>query len=527
MQDATRGATVRKVMTNTAALSWTVVVAVGLFVLVLVPSIHLPSRLDSGQELLDDAAPAFTEERVAGDRAGIAMVSAIVDLADPITTSEGGAAAEVPALVAFVSGQTGLSEPEVLDALSTSFPKTTALLGALPLSEVSAELPGLITFLSDAIGLPPAQINQAIAANFPRLARSIESLPTVTGGWNDVPGTDDLTRFDGTEVRTVPQVRDYFAADVIPVLERQQGNFRDLDSGVPKVGLITPILLLVGAIVVVFGAAMVARSWGGDRPAGETSAAWGVVVVVGVVVTALGAILFARLDGGQELLDDAAPAFTQERVAGDRAGINMVSAIVDLADPIVTAEGGAAVEVPALVAFVAGQTGLTEVEVRETLSASFPKTTALLTALPLSDVTAELPELVGFLSETLGLSPEELDQALTANFPRLAQAIENLPTVTNGWNAVPGTEDLTRFDGSEVRTVPQVRDYFAADVIPVLERQQGNFDKLATTAPPVDFFAPLLILVGILVVAYGAAMLAVARFSAPAFPHRPVNLRTA
>lgn len=256
---------------------------------------------------------------------------------------------------------------------------------------------------------------------------------------------------------------------------------------------------------------------------------WMVVVAVGLFVLVLVPTihLSSRLDDGQELLDDAAPAFTPDRVAGDRAGITIVSAIVDLADPIATAEGGAAAEVPALVAFVAEQTGLSQADVLATLSDEFPKTTALLNALPLSDVTAELPGLVGFLGEALSLSPEEVSRALTDNFPRLSQSIANLPTVTSGWNAVPGTDALTRFDGSEVRTVPQVRDYFAADVIPVLERQQANFDTLATTAPPVDFFAPLLILVGILVVAYGAAMLAVVRFRAPAFPYRPLALRTA
>ena len=322
-------------------------------------------------------------------------------------------------------------------------------------------------------------------------------------------------------------MRDYFAADVIPVLERQQGNFRDLDSGFPSVGIIPAILLAVAGVVIVFGLVMTVRAWRAEPPSGEATATWGVVVLVGVVVVALGAILFPRLQGGQDLLDDAAPAFTQERVAGDRAGIEMVSAIVDLADPITTAEGGAAAEVPALLAFVSGQTGLSEGEVLAALGANAPKTTALLQALPLSDVSAELPGLVAFLSETLGVPPEQVQQALVDNFPRLAQSIENLPTVTGGWNAVPGTENLTRFDGANVVTVPQVRDYFAADVIPVLERQQANFDELATTPPQVDFFAPFLVLVGVLVIAYGAAMIAVARFRRPAFPHRPVALRTA
>ncbi|MDE0805817.1 MAG: hypothetical protein OSA99_21135, partial [Acidimicrobiales bacterium] len=320
---------------------------------------------------------------------------------------------------------------------------------------------------------------------------------------------------------------DYFANDVIPVLERQQGNFRDLDSGVPAVGIIAPILLAVAVIVILFGLAMVVRSWGGDRPVGEATATWSVVVVVGLVVVVLGAVLYPRLDGGQELLDDAAPAFDAERVEGDRAGITIVSQIVDLADPLVTPNGGAAAEVPALIGFVAGETGLAEVDVVAALEANAPKTTALLRALPLSDVNAELPGLVGFLGETLGLSAEQVNQALADNFPALAQSIGALPAVTGGWENVPGTESLTRFDGSEVTTVPQVRDYFANDVIPVLERQQGNFDELATTPPMVDFFAPFLAIVGVLVIAYGGAMIAVVRFRRPPFPFRPVTIRTA
>ncbi|MBA3287278.1 MAG: hypothetical protein H0U21_04520, partial [Acidimicrobiia bacterium] len=110
---------------------------------------------------------------------------------------------------------------------------------------------------------------------------------------------------------------------------------------------------------------------------------------------------------------------------------------------------------------------------------------------------------------------------LNEEFPRLAQSIAALPTVTAGWNSVAGTENLTRFDGSPARSVPAVRDYFADDVIPVLEQEQDNFRRLDTTPPPVDVFAPLLVLVGVLVIAYGAAMIAIARYRQPAVAVRP------
>ncbi|MBA3286965.1 MAG: hypothetical protein H0U21_02920, partial [Acidimicrobiia bacterium] len=191
----------RRLLQNTAVMSWVVVVVVGLFVAVLVPSLHLPSRLDGGQSVLDEARPAFSAERVAGDRAGITMVSAIVDLADPIATAQGGAADEVPRLVTFVAGATGLGEPEVLAALQTNFPHTTALLQAIPLDAVTAEVPGLVGFLADTLGITEEQVLATLNEEFPRLAQSIAALPTVTAGWNSVAGTENLTRFDGSPAR--------------------------------------------------------------------------------------------------------------------------------------------------------------------------------------------------------------------------------------------------------------------------------------------------------------------------------------
>jgi len=80
--------------------------------------------------------------------------------------------------------------------------------------------------------------------------------------------------------------------------------------------------------------------------------------------------------------------------------------------------------------------------------------------------------------------------------------------VTRGWNDVPGTERLTRFDGSPVETVPDVRSYFADDVVPVLERRKDDFQKLEGTWPPVDVFPALLLIIGIVVTLLGAAMVA-------------------
>jgi len=183
------------------------------------------------------------------------MVSAIVDTEDPIMTSEGGGAAEVPKLIAFVSQQTGLSQAEVVAALQKNFPHTLALLQAIPLSAVTEELPGLFTFLEEALDVTEAELVAALQANFPGLAQSIVNLPAVTNGWNDVPSTDGATRFDGTPIKTVSDVRTYFSSDVIPVLETQRDNYQNLVS-TSNIDFIGPLVLAVGIVVIIYGLLM-------------------------------------------------------------------------------------------------------------------------------------------------------------------------------------------------------------------------------------------------------------------------------
>lgn len=239
-----------------SAAPWLVVVAVGVLVVALVVALKLIPRLNAGQKLLDGAKPAFVADRVLGDRAGINMVSNVVDLANPIVRGNGGAAGEVPKLIAFVSSKTGLTQPQVLAALQQNFPRTTALLEALPLSGVTAELPHLKAFLAKTLKVTPAQLNTALSTNFPHLAQSIAALPLVTSGWNNVPGTAGLTRFDGTTpVQSVSDVRTYFSTDVIPVLEKQRSNFETL-NGTSTVNWIGPVVLGIGVVVIVYGLLM-------------------------------------------------------------------------------------------------------------------------------------------------------------------------------------------------------------------------------------------------------------------------------
>ncbi|MFN2612749.1 MAG: hypothetical protein ABR536_05215 [Solirubrobacterales bacterium] len=482
--------------------------AVGLLVLVVVFALGLFGRLGSGQDLIDNDASAFQKDRVNGARAGINIVSDIVDTSDPIVNESGGASNEVPKLVAYVSTASGLPPAQVLAALEQNAPKTTALLQSLPLSDVSKELPGLLNFLATTLKLPPKELGAALQQNFPGLAQTIANLPKVTDGWDNVPGTANFTNFDGKPVKTVPDVRDYFSKDLVPVLETQQGNFSDLDSK-GGIGFIPALLTVLGAIVLIFGLVMMRAASSGSLTAGLAGPAWWVVAVVGllVIVLVFGLKLFPRLSGGDDLLSGADPAYSQERVDGSVAGINIVSNIVDMADPIATDSGTAAPELPKLVAFVSEKTGLAQPAVLAALTKQAPKTSKLLAAIPLSDVSKELPGLLKFLATTLKVTPDELNKAVEGSFPALGKTIAALPKVTSGWDNVPGTEGFTNFAGDPVKTVPDVRDYFAKDAIPnVLTDNVSNFDDLDSPWPPVNVFPPLLLIIGLIVLVYGIFM---------------------
>ena len=501
--------------TRARVLSWLAVALVGAVVVALVVGLSLFPRLNAAQNVIDRGGPAFDPQRVAGDRAAINMVDTAVTVVDKIASPRGGVSTEVPKLVKFVSAGSGLSQAAVMTALQKNFPHTTGLLLAVPLSAVSTELPGLVPFLANVMKLTPAQVTAVLRKDYPHLFQAITALPVVTADWYNVPNTAGLTRFNGTPVRSVPDTVAYFSGDVVPVLENQHGNFQSLATK-GGVGFLDGLLLTVGLIVLVFGLLMAyLASRGLPRPI--AAAGWSVVIVVGAVVVGLvlGLSLFPRLTAGQALVDGARPAFASARVAGDRAAINMLSQVVQAADPIVTPEGGAAQEVPKLLALVSSKSGLPQAKVVAALQAQVPHTTALLQAIPLSAVTAELPKLVSFLSTALKLPADKVKAALDQNFPNLAQAIALLPAVTNGWNNVPGTQGLTRFDGSPVRTVPQIRDYFSQDVIPVLEKQEANYRTVDQTWPPLPVFPPLLLVVGLLVVLYGLVMLLLTLREAP------------
>ncbi len=238
-------------------LGWSVVTLVGIIVAGGVLVLGLFPRLDDGQRLIDDLRPAFVEERVAGMEAGVAIVSNIAAMADPIVDAQGGAADEVGPLVDLIAGATGLAPADVLAALEENFPHVFHLLLALPLDAVSAEVPGLLTFVADNSELEDANaVLDAIAANTPHLAQAMTNLIVVTDGFREIPGIAPLTRFDGSPVRSIPELTDYFKDDVVPAVRAVTQDYRTLDTTAPPVDLFPPLLLVVGLLVIVYGVAM-------------------------------------------------------------------------------------------------------------------------------------------------------------------------------------------------------------------------------------------------------------------------------
>ena len=499
---------------NSNSLAWFVVVVAGLVVLAIVFGLELHPRFDAGQRVLDGARPEFTEERVVGDRVGITMIDSVANTYDPIIDARGGAAGEVGTLVELVAGATGLAAADVLAAIEANFPHTYHLLLTLPLDQVSAEIPGLLTFVADNSDLADADaVLAAIAATTPRLAQAITNLGVVTENWRDVDGTVGITRFDGvTAVDSVPEIRDFFAVDVVTAVETVAPDFRDLDEPWPEVGLIATILTIIGVVVVVFGLLMMGLTRTDAYSQGVHRLGWSVVTLVGVLVGGgvLVVGLFPRLDAGQRVLDNLRPAFVEERVVGMEAGVGIVGNIADLSEPIIDAQGGAAGEVGTLVELVAGATGLAAADVLAAIEANFPHTYHLLLTLPLDQVSAEIPGLLTFVADNSDLADADaVLAAIAATTPRLAQAITNLIVVTEGFREIPGIEPLTRFDGSPVRSIPEVVDYFTEDVVAGVRAVAADYRILDTTAPPVDAFPPLLLIIGILVIIYGVAMLTI------------------
>ena len=112
---------------RTVPLAWAGVTAVGVVVVILVVSWQLFPRLTAAQRLVDDLNPAFTVDRVRGDRAGIEMVSAATNTVDPMMHWDG-VAAEIPKLTEFIAERTRRSNDDVEALLRKDYPHITAFL---------------------------------------------------------------------------------------------------------------------------------------------------------------------------------------------------------------------------------------------------------------------------------------------------------------------------------------------------------------------------------------------------------------
>lgn len=483
-------------------LAWAGVTLVGVIVVILVVSWQLFPRLTGAQNLVDDLSPAFTVDRVEGARGGLELVSAATDATDPLIQRDA-VAAEMPKLVDLVAQRTGRSDEEAMALLKKDFPHIIGLLNSASFRDVATELPKVVHYLGTVLLMTPEQVNEMLERDYPKLNQVIIAFPKLIDGWDAVPGTEDLTRFDGTPVRSMPQMRDYLSEELIAPVERQQGNFRPL--GVRGgVGFLAPLLLVLGIVVIVFGTTMVVLTWR-RVPPNPIRFAWVVVPVVGAAVVGLvlGLNLFPRLSGGQVLLDDVRPAFAASRIQGDYAGVEHISVFVDALGPAVPPDGGLGTDYDALVDRIATKVGVPRERVLELVHSFFPHTAAILDAVPFSEGTAEIPKLVDYLASTENVTSDQMRETLQADFPGIYGVLTNLPDITNWWKNVPGTENLTRFDGSPAHAGPQVRDYFRDDVIPALQRQQPNYVIVDTNWPQLIVFAPLLTAVGILVFFYG------------------------
>ncbi len=474
----------KRLLSTTASRAWMGVLVVGVVVVALVLGLQLVPRLTAGQQVIDTAKPALTDAAVKGEVGGTKLLSDYVDLADPLMTRRGRSREELGELVTMIKRSTGVSAERSRALLRREAPHTEALLRAVPFSGIADERRKLTAYLSTTLNLAPEDLQDELARSYPRIYQTLSELPSVTSGWYDVPGAEGLTRFDGKAVKTMPEVRDYLRDDLVATVAEEQDHFEAV-AGSGGIGYIPWLLLVLGAGLAVF--ALVHARWSTSHPSGKI--AWGAVIAVGVLVAILVGALqyFPRLGGAETAIAKLQPAFDEQRVIGLRAGTDLAVQAVRFGDPLMTASGGVADEVPKLVTFISGQAGLSEGAVRRQLERAAPRTMALFEAIPLTNVAEEVPHLVAILSRKLGVGGDELVRRLRKRTPGLAQAILAVGPVTSGWEAIPGSEGLKRFElGTPVRTAPQFANYLDLDVVPIFETRTEEFDKLATTWPPVE-----------------------------------------
>jgi hypothetical protein len=247
----------RAATTAPGRLSWSIVVGVGVFLIVLVVVAQYFPRLRGGQELIDDFEPVFFQQRVDATAIGYDSIHEAVLVGDPIMTRRGGAARETPRLYRLVAQRTGRTRGDVRRSLSRRAPRTIALLDALPLTKVGAEAPRLVSYLSRALHMPRAKVRSLLRRRAPRLAQVLLAAPAVTSGWEQAPGTGELTRFDGvTPVTTMPAIDDYLRQDLLPVFVKEREQYETLAGGSIPIDVLGPALLIAGVTMLLYGGMM-------------------------------------------------------------------------------------------------------------------------------------------------------------------------------------------------------------------------------------------------------------------------------
>ena len=399
----------------------------------------------------------------------------------------------------------GLSTAQVRKILRREAPRTEALTRALPLAGVADEVPRLTSYLASTIGLSEEELEATLEQEFPRISQTLTALRNTADGWYDVPGIEGLTRVSREKpVRTVPGLRKYLRDDLVPRIVEHDEEVRGL-AGVGDVAYLPYVLLVIGLGVAAFGVIAARRAV--QEPPGYL--AWGIVASVGfaIVVLLVATQYFPRLTGAQDAADAFEPVLTEPRVRGLAGGIDTLHDAIAFADPIATRRGGGTREARALYRFVAERTAGNVDEVRAALRRRAPRTQALLTAIPLTAVSREIPRLRRYLARALRLPGDRLDAALRRRAPGLTHALLTMLAVTTGWNAIPATERMTRFDGvTPVRSLAALDEYLRGDLVPVLVARRGDFETFAGRWPPLDVFPPLLFVIAIVTILYAGVM---------------------
>jgi len=489
-----------------ASRAWLGVALAGLLVVAMVFALMLLPRLGAGQRVIDAAEPAFTDARVDGTRAGVSALSGYVDVADPLLTRRGGGSEEVSRLIGYVERKLGLSTEQVRRILRREAPHVESLLRALPLDGVAAEIPRLTAYLATIMGMSEEEVAAILERDFPRISQALTALATTSEAWHDVPGIAGLSRLSGDKpVRTAPGLRKYLRDDLVALMVAHKHDVQDV-AGSGGIGYIPFMLLALGAGLLALGVWQARRA--ADGLTGMLS--WGLVCAAGVVLTlvVVAGQYFPRLGAAQEAVVALEPVFAEDRVRGLANGADTIRDAIAFGTPVMTPAGGAAREADRLYRFIAQRTGRTSADVRSALRRRAPRTTALLGAIPLTEVAREVPRLLAYLDRALRMSRTQVLAALRRRAPGLTQALLATPGAARAWNDIPGTAAMTRFDGvTPVRTMPEFDAYLREDLVPVLVEQREDFQTFADGRVSIDTLAPALLVTALFLMTYGGLMM--------------------